>query len=279
MSRIQKAVFKTLAYADIFDYPLTQTEIKKWLIWPHPSTPPSLNPVLKTFPRTNHYYHLKSRQSITKLRRQRHRFSQLKWSLARQATHWLKLIPTIKLIAVTGALTMNNSDKNDDIDLIIITQKNRLWLTRVFSILLLELLRRRRRPQDKQPADKICLNLFLDQSALQLPPSHRNLYTAHEIAQLKPLYNKDNTYQKFLSQNSWLKNYLPHAVKISSSKPITSQSSPPSLLETLAFKLQHAYMKPKITHEKVTPHTAFFHPRQTSQMVLKKYRQKLKSLL
>jgi hypothetical protein len=37
-------------------------------------------------------------------------------------------------------------------------------------------------------------------------------------------------------------------------------------------------MKSKITQEKVSLHSAFFHPRPTSEIVLKQYRQKLKAL-
>lgn len=42
-------------------------------------------------------------------------------------------------------------------------------------------------------------------------------------------------------------------------------------LEAIAYKLQLAYMKPKITLERVSPHFAFFHPRPTGEIVLKKY--------
>lgn len=279
MTRAEQAVLKTLVYADVFDYPLTKTEIKKWLIWEHPSTPPSIDSALKAFPKTNHYYHLKSRQSILSIRRQRQRFSQLKWQLARRASRCLKLIPFIKLIAVTGALTMNNSDQNDDIDLIIVTSPNRLWLTRIFSVLLLELLHLRRRPQDRHTANKICLNLFLDEFSLKLPPSQRHLYTAHEICQIKPLFDKGNTYQKFLNANPWVKNYLPNALKIPQLKPSSFKQTNSPLLETLAYKFQLYYMRKKRTREHIAPHSAFFHPRPTSQIILKKYHQKLKFLI
>lgn len=278
MTRIHQAALKTLAYADIFDYPLTKAEIKKWLIWQHKSPPPSLNSALKTFPKTNNYYHLPRRQAITKLRRHRHRFSKSKLKLAHRASRYLQLIPTIQLIAVTGALAMNNSDNHDDIDLMIITKTHSLWLTRLTTVLLLELLRLRRRPHTNPP-NKICLNLFLDQSSLQLSSSQRNLYTAHEVSQIKPLFDRGQTYQKFLTANSWIKTYLPNAVKTTSPKQTPSSPRPSPPLEALAFKLQYLYMKPKITHEKVTLHSAFFHPRQTGKIILKQYHQKLTQLL
>jgi len=277
MDQAHKAILKTLAYADVFNYPLTKTQLHRWLIWADSSPPPS-NLNLRSIPQTNSYYHLKNRQAIVKLRRQNQRFSQLKLVLAQRAANFLKLIPSIRLIAITGALTMNNSGKHDDIDLMIITQTHRLWLSRLFSILLLELLRLRRRPQGKT-TNKICLNLFLDESTLQLPAPQRNLYTAHEVCQIKPLVNRGQTYQKFLTANSWVKQYLPYALKTPLIKKPSLQppSSPPSL-ETLAYNLQLKYMHKKRTRERIHPHSAFFHPRPTSKIVLKKYHQKLKQL-
>jgi hypothetical protein len=38
-------------------------------------------------------------------------------------------------------------------------------------------------------------------------------------------------------------------------------------------------MKPKITRETITPHAAFFHPRDTKNLVLSKYETKLKHAL
>lgn len=47
-------------------------------------------------------------------------------------------------------------------------------------------------------------------------------------------------------------------------------------LESLSFRLQYFYMKPKMTLERVGPHYAFFHPRPTGEIVLQKYQEKLK---
>ncbi len=287
MTRIQKAILKTLIYADIFDYPLTQAEIQKWLIQEKSSDISSISD--SSIKKTSSYYHLKSRQSIVKLRRQRTRFSRSKFKLAQKITSYLKFIPSIQLIAITGALAMNNSNQHDDIDLMIITKKNRLWLTRLFSILILEFLNLRRRPNKKTKSDinvlnsnKICLNLFLDESSLQLPSSQRNLYTAHEVTQIKPIFDKGNTYQNFINQNSWVASFLPNAVSASVLSPkITPPlfTFPLNWLETFAYQLQLLYMKSKITNEKITLHSAFFHPRPTSKIVLKQYHQKLKKLL
>jgi hypothetical protein len=105
---------------------------------------------------------------------------------------------------------MKNSDKDDDIDLLIVTKKNRLWLTRLLAVLLVELVARRRRPGEKDAKDKICLNMFLDETHLGVPPKERDLFSAHEVCQLKVLWERDNLYQGFLRNNQWTKEFLPN---------------------------------------------------------------------
>ena len=188
-------MFKTLAYADIFDYPLTASEIKHWLI-----EGDSFAPAKKG------YYYLPGRKNLIALRRRRQRFSQLKWQQARKATRILSLISNVKLAAVTGALAMNNSDKNDDIDLMIVTAKNRLWLTRLIVLLLLLPWLRR----GKKINNRLCINLWLDETALVVSQTKRDLYTAHEVCQAKPVFDRDNTYQKFIAANLWYKKFLPN---------------------------------------------------------------------
>jgi len=43
---------------------------------------------------------------------------------------------------------MNNAKRSDDIDFLIVTGANRLWLTRALAVLLIELLGRRRKPRE-----------------------------------------------------------------------------------------------------------------------------------
>lgn len=185
-SPIKLAVLRTITYASIFNYHLSFDELYRYLI--------SFEPVSKT--KLKPYFISKS-QPVNY-------FNQLKWRRAKQAVKLLSFIPWIKLVAATGALAMNNCRKKDDIDLMIITAANRLWLARLLSLLLLfPFLRRGFRINNR-----LCLNLWLDESALVL--NQQNLYTAHELCQLKPLYNRDQTYQKFISANLWYKQFLPN---------------------------------------------------------------------
>lgn len=279
---VNKAILKTTCYADIFDYPLSKKEIYRWAIHSRPISQTIFNQALKhnqTILESRGYYHLPNRKKIINQRLQRLKASQPKLIKVKKISNLLKFIPSINLIAITGALAMDNSDEFDDIDLMIITKSNWLWLTRFLTYGLLDLFSLRRKPNQTNLKDKLCLNLFLDESALAIPVSQRNLYTAHEVVQIKPLFDRGDTYLKFLNINQWVTKFLPHSLK---PKSLTTPNSPiktkPFILETIAFKLQHWYMKPKLTREKVSLHSAFFHPRPTSKIILTQYYQRLKNI-
>ncbi len=206
-----QAILATLAYHDIFNYPLAQTEIHRYMIGEKISLP-SLQKALagltdsKKVQKTGDYYHLRRRSNITAVRKRRRVYSNSKYKKALLFKKILSTIPFIKLIAITGALSMDNSARDDDIDLLIISQRDKLWTTRFVANILLAPLRRS--PNSPNSADRACLNMFIDESALGL--KDKNLYTAHELAQLKPIYNKDKTYSKLIKSNLWLYDYLPN---------------------------------------------------------------------
>lgn len=223
---MEKAILRTLCYHDLFDYPLALSEISQFLIGNSKLKTQNAkvrlrrrflrNIQLKTqnlieegkIEEKKGLYFLKGRGKTIAIRKKREKYSQKKLLIAERAARFLRFIPTIKMVALTGALAVKNSKKDDDIDFLIVTSKNRLWLTRIQAVLLIELLGMRRKPNDLDVADKICLNIFLDENSLSLPKSKRNLFTAHEIAQTKVLWQKDDVYQNFLTQNQWVKEFL-----------------------------------------------------------------------
>ena len=269
---MNKANYLAVYYGDIFDYPLTDFEINKWAI-----NSKSIK-VLKyqSIKGKDSCYYLHGREKIIKLRQQRKKYSNEKLLIAQKTAQILQTIPFIKLIAVTGALAMENSDKNDDIDLMIISQKNRVWLTRILCLFLLSFLGKRRHPNDRNVRNKICLNMFLDESTLTI--ENQNLYTAHEVSQIKPLANRDQTYEKFLSANKWVKKFLPNAISIKGIRyqGIKGNNLIINFLENILYKFQYWYMKSKITREIIEPHRIFFHPRDTSKIVLEEFEKIIK---
>ncbi|MBM3205742.1 hypothetical protein FJZ41_02780 [Candidatus Shapirobacteria bacterium] len=212
MNQLQSAILKTLAYADVFDSPLTLKELHLFLIGQKAELKDLKKAIseLKQVEKSGLYLFIKGQRQLVYQRQKRAKVSLMKLKIARKVAWVLKTIPTVKMVALTGALAMNNTQKKDDIDFLVVTSKNRLWLTRPWIVFLIELLARRRHPGDKEFEDKICLNMFLAEDCLKIPPQEQSLYTAHEICQLKPLWQKDNLYQKLLKANSWSQKFLPN---------------------------------------------------------------------
>lgn len=294
---LEAAVLKTLCYADIFDYPLTKDEIRCFLISEAKVNKNLIQSALRELPKNNlvekenGFYSLKDRSEIIKFRMRRRKYAQEKMAIAQRVGKWLAPILSIKMVAVTGALAMENAQKADDIDLMLVTSKNRLWISRLLLVPLVSLIAKRRTPSASQKPkaksqNSICLNLFLAETNLSIPRHKRDLYTAHEVVQIKPILSRDHTYQKFLTQNAWIKEYLPN-FKIPKIHEQSMANGPEKLrnraskwqmansLEHLAFKLQLLYMQPKMTNELVTINSAFFHPRNTAKLVLDQYQSRL----
>lgn len=295
---MQKSIYKTLCYSDVFDYPLSAEEIFIYLIHPHSTNKQVLFQVLNKLVKKqllethnnqkgrgdpkNTWYALPGRSQIFHYRKKRETYSNQKKKKTRKwVGEYLKKIPFIKAVYYTGAIAMQNAKKNDDIDIMVITAANQLWTTRVFTTLLLDTFAIRRKPETKHPGshnNKLCLNLYLDQNSLQMPKNKQNLFTAHEVAQAKLIWEKDNTHQHFLFQNQWVLKFLPHS-PLPQKPPIDEQPKTNTFLKkTIAgfinqnmYKAQKLFMKPKKTHEIVTANSAFFHPRNTSEMVVSAY--------
>lgn len=286
------AILSTLLYHDIFNYPLTIEEINLYLAKKTNSLA-SVNKTLQNLIKLKRigehkkFYFAQKKDNLVQIRIRRAKYSQGKLKKANLYAKILKLNPFIQMIGVSGALAMENSHKQDDIDLVIITKTNLLWTTRLLSNFLLFPVKRK--PGTSMSNNRACLNLFLDESDLRI--KNQNIYIAHEICQLKPIWQRENAYYRFIKANNWVKKYLPNwkPKMVNSKWKIENRKGEQgvfnllftinySLFENFVKNLQLRYMKNKITTEKVGEHQLFFHPSNTQEWVLKEYQKRLKRL-
>lgn len=226
----------------------------------------------KFFSQKEGFFFLKGKENLISLRQQREKYFAKKKAIAVKIANRLKIIPTIKMIAITGNLSMKNSDQNDDIDFLIICISGFLWTTRILATLFLDILGKRRKPRDSSFKNKICLNMYLDENHLKLPLKKQSLFSGHEIAQILPIYQKENLYKRFLKDNSWINTFLP-GVKTNSQNPLPELKKgilALSVIENLLRKLQLKYMA-KRKNETVTRDLIMFHPEDKTKFVLKEY--------
>lgn len=205
-NRIESAILQAVAYADIFDYPLTAREIHHYLVLV-PASRDKVGAALDTgrpvsgrLSRQQDYFTLPGREAIVSTRNRREENAIRMWPRAMRYGRLIGAMPFVRMLALTGALAVNNVEPDDDIDYLIVTEPGRLWLCRALIILLVKLAVRW--------GDVICPNYFLSEDALVL--RERNLFTAHEMVQMVPLAGMA-IYQRMRKLNGWVHSFLPNA--------------------------------------------------------------------
>jgi len=281
---ISQSIVCALAYSDVFDYPLTDEEIWMWM----PEKESNFGAVSKKIEellkdkkigQAKGFYFLKGRAKIVKMRLNRVKESRRKLSKALQTASILKLIPSVVFVGLTGALAVENSGKEDDIDLMAVSYPGTVWLTRLASTILLELIGLRRGRGSQGNKDKICLNMFVDFDYLNFSP--HTIYKAREILQMKTLWDKGGVEANILKRNQWVWKIFPnqkslHKKKINSSfKKIGWIEE----AEKIAYLVQFSYMKKHITREVVNKNLLAFHPRDTEGWVMGEYKKRLERKL
>lgn len=246
-------IVQTLQYFDKYDYPLTRQELIYWQSTQKP------NPKLVKYETKQGYYFLPGREKLVVLRQEREQISKKKWEKARKVGEILSRFPFIQAVFITGSLAMNNAKEEDDIDLMLVTRANALWIARFFVVTYLKIFGYRRDVLVSEHfADKVCDNLWLDENNLKI--AQHTLYMAHEVAQAKVLWDKSNLAKEFCICNVWLKQFLPN---ISMDEGVVKRRRVSTMwqpLNLLFFFLQYVLMKPRLTTERVAYGYAFFHP-------------------
>jgi hypothetical protein len=184
-------------------------------------------------------------------------------------------------VFITGAFALKNSDEDDDIDFLIIVSPTTLWLSRL-CVTFFAFLSGRRRSWQGEEKRSWCLNLWLDQQHLQIDPAQQNLYTAYEVIQAYPIFDRSHTVDLFYQSNLWVQKFLPNWWNESDpqklSKADSKVSSVVRMADWLAWKLQLIYMNSHRTSEKIGRGFAFFHPRDTRGIIFKNWQDRLTEL-
>ena len=207
LSPLQQAILATVTYRDLFDYPVTDAEIHRYL---H-GISCGLDEVRtalrdERFVRSRlasdgRYYALSGRTALFELRRARETASLALWDKAQRHAKRLAALPFVRMAAVTGSLAVNNPGDDADIDFMLVTDGGRLWSVRLMAKVM-QLL------DDRFSTGELCANHFVSMRALEL--GDRSLYAAQELAQMVPLFGID-TYDELRRRNPWVLEFLPNA--------------------------------------------------------------------
>lgn len=256
MSSLSSAITKTVAYFDIFDYPLSAFEI-----WQYLGEPASLNEVIKTI-ETNSlplekkegFVFLPKRSELITIRRQRYLEADTKIKKAQHRLRLIRWLPGIQLICLANIIGSHNLRSSSDTDLFIITKTNRLWLVKLLATTILKIFGLR--PTATKNKDQLCLSFLVDDSSLDLSlcQVENDFYFTYWLTGLLPLYGDSKTFIQLIKANSWLNIKLPNW-KIPNNQPRyyfqeQSKNNEPfktfNILEKLSKKIQKRLMSPVI---------------------------------
>jgi hypothetical protein len=190
-----------VAYADVFDYPLTAGEIHRYCGVKASFT--TIYAEIQTFGFLGQeagYYTLPGRESLVPVRTLREQKSLRLWPQAARYGQAISNLPFVRMVAVTGSLAVNNVESQADIDYFIVTEPGHLWTCRALALALGRLAARQ--------GLNLCPNYIITTRALSF--ADRTLYAAHEIAQMVPLSGLE-VYDEIRRLNAWVGDFLPNA--------------------------------------------------------------------
>ena len=226
-----KYILQTLVYYDVMDYPMTAFEVWKYLTRTSQQSIDNIQQQIeigaqcmiekygltevikelesdglkKYIEEYQGYYFLQGRKNLVEQRLERNKIAEKKFKLIQKITGWLRFLPYIKMVAVTGRVAMKNSENKSDLDFLIVLKKHKLFTGRMLVTSLIHFLGRRRY------ADKIknraCLNYYITDKSLEI--SLRDVFSASEYFFITPIFGKD-IFHEFQEKNSWIGGYKPN---------------------------------------------------------------------
>lgn len=244
---LEKAVQKTIEYAAKFKSNINKKEIGQRLISKKVFLEKEIEEVINKI----------------EIRNKKNKWKNTKLKKAKDLSGLIEVkFKDILFLGISGSVASGHPKKNDDIDILIVTKADTLWKNR---LKLRWWIYKNKIPHrgfnKKEVADQFCFNLWLDEKSLTLPQNKQNLKNAVDLILLKPLINKNKTYEKFMGQNSWARKFV--AVGYGRKKKEKVKNRKYNFLNRITnwcyFWPQYIYMKRKIDREEVDLHRAFFH--------------------
>lgn len=217
MQQLESAILKTVAYFDLFGYPLTSWEIWKWLSGASASFAEVQDCLARSatlqakLEQRSGLTFLRGRSAIIKDRQERYRLALEKLDRAQRFTRTLVRIPFIRAVFACNSLGFANARAESDIDFFIIVQRHHVWAARLLAAGWAKL--RKLRPLPGNRRDKFCLSFFIADDALDVSTLRlrEDPYLTMWLATLVPLYDPANLRAALWLANPWVQHALPNA--------------------------------------------------------------------
>ena len=200
----RSSVLNTLAYFDIFNYPLKKEEILQYseIYLNKKDLEEVISSMLAEKLIYCHYdlYMLQNNPLLSHRRLQGNARAEFLLPKAIKIARFLQRFPFVEGVGISGSLSKNFAEQKADFDFFIITTANRLWLARTF----MHIFKKFTFLAGKQ--HQFCMNYYVDQDALLI--TNQNIFTAIELKTLLPV-SGTRAFETLFETNTWSDHYLP----------------------------------------------------------------------
>jgi hypothetical protein len=239
---VQYAVLNTLSYFQVFEYPLTRADIRKYLSVE--CTPEVLEAALSRLTKLkviyciDQYFCLKNDIRLVYRRKQINKIAEKKLKSALLIGRFLGLFPFVESVCVSGPISRGYAFKHSELTFFIITAPNRLWIARKMLLLF-------RKVAHIVNAQKLLgATYFMSRQRLEL--TEKNEMNAIELASLLPA-TVHNGWGEFKVVNTeWLLHYLPNSVVNTAPHPKSQRTLFTKVLESIINKIGGDKMEDRI---------------------------------
>jgi len=208
MAPLEEEVTRILAYYDVFDYPLDIDQISSHTRSSSSNRDALLHVLDSLVTRSivrcaEGFYSLSLDPAASATRRltnERHATRMI--MRARRIARFLKHVPYVRGIFVTGSLSKWICPPEGDIDFMIVTEPGRLWIVRLFLTLIKKSVFLNHRKY-------FCINLLVANNELRF--ERQNFYQAVEVASVMPVWNAP-LFREFHKANLWVREFIPRWV-------------------------------------------------------------------
>jgi hypothetical protein len=219
---LEQAVFRTLAWFSLFEYPVTVFEIWKWLFSPDRTY--DLVEVCRVVEESSWLCdRIQTKQGFVSLagasmtdlvcvRQERFLDSVRKFKALRRAAYWFQFLPGVRAVGAANTMAWWHTTADSDIDLYIVTKPKFIWSTRLFLVTPFRLLGKRPHTSD-EVQDPFCFSFFNSSDNLLLEDLQieHDYYLAFWTKSIVPVVDKDDVFARHFQENRWAHTQLPHA--------------------------------------------------------------------
>ncbi len=213
-------IIKTLAYFDLFQYPLLPEEIGKFL--DHPLKKEALAETLFFLKNEgivfekDGFFSLGNDPALAGRRRAGNTRAAALLTTANRIGRFLYQFPFVRGVGISGSLSKNFAGKDADIDFFIITAANRLWIART----LMHFFKKLSFLTGRQ--HWFCMNYYISTDALVI--GEKNIFTATEVVTLIPVCGEE-CFRDFFIANDWVAEFYPNVYPRQNAVSVTGKDS------------------------------------------------------